>query len=177
MRKPSDFKKSIALMQGFQLVIYSIVGSVLYTYGGQVRPRLAGARTPSWADPLSLAQYTPSPALTMTNHKLAIASYAFALVTIIVSGIVAVNVRPLPLALLDLLGRLPASNELALTLSLALQVGAKFFYTQLFRNSSILTSDSWKAQLYWLAIIFSMYGVAFVIAELIPVRPFLSLSL
>ncbi|GAA5923084.1 hypothetical protein JCM3775_007431 [Rhodotorula graminis] len=117
MRKPSDFKKSIALMQGFQLIIYSVVGAVLYSYGGQ---------------------YTPSPALTMTKHKLAIASYAFALVTIIVSGIVAVN------------------------------VGAKFFYTQLFRNSSILTSDSWAAQLYWLAIIFSMYGVAFVIAELIP---------
>lgn len=108
MRKPSDFKKSIALMQGFQLVIYSIVGSVLYTYGGQVRPRLADARTPPSADLLSLAQYTPSPALTMTNHKLAIASYAFALVTIIVSGIVAVNVRLPPLALLDLLGSLPA---------------------------------------------------------------------
>lgn len=93
MRKPSDFKKSIALMQGFQLIIYSIVGAVLYSYGGQVRRRLAGARTPSQADLLFLLQYTPSPALTMTNHKLAIASYAFALVTIIVSGIVAVNVR------------------------------------------------------------------------------------
>ncbi|BGP43404.1 hypothetical protein JCM10449v2_007439 [Rhodotorula kratochvilovae] len=117
MKRPEDFKKSIALMQGFQLVIYSIVGSVLYSYGGQ---------------------YTPSPALTMTEHKLAIASYAFALVTIIVSGIVAVN------------------------------VGAKFFYTVLFRNSPLLTSSSWTAQGAWLAIIFAMYGVAFILAELIP---------
>ncbi|GJN93988.1 hypothetical protein Rhopal_007051-T1 [Rhodotorula paludigena] len=117
MKKPKDFRKSIALMQVLQLIVYSVVGGVLYTYGGQ---------------------YTPSPALTMTKRTLAIISYAFALVTIIVSGIVAVN------------------------------VGAKFFYTELFRNSPMLTSNSWKAQGAWLAIIGTIYTVAFIIAELIP---------
>jgi len=93
MRKPKDFRKSIALMQGFQLVVYSIVGGVLYSYGGQVSALQAHPHVlKRLTAPLS--QYTPSPALTMTEHKLAIASYAFALVTIIVSGIVAVNVRP-----------------------------------------------------------------------------------
>jgi amino acid permease len=37
MKKPEDFKKSLLLMQAVQLVIYSIVGATLYSYGGQVR--------------------------------------------------------------------------------------------------------------------------------------------
>ncbi|BGP13483.1 hypothetical protein JCM10213v2_001403 [Rhodosporidiobolus nylandii] len=117
MKRPEDFKKSIILMQAIQLVIYSIVGGVIYSYGGQ---------------------YTPSPALTMTDRTTAIISYAFALVTIIVSGIVAVN------------------------------VGAKFFYVQMFRDSPMLVSKSWKAQGAWIGIIVAMYAVGFVLAELIP---------
>jgi hypothetical protein len=37
MKKPEDFKKSVMLMQVTQLIIYSVVGGVLYSYGGQVR--------------------------------------------------------------------------------------------------------------------------------------------
>ncbi|GAA5988698.1 hypothetical protein JCM11641_006508 [Rhodosporidiobolus odoratus] len=117
MKRPQDFKKSIILMQAIQLVIYSVVGGVIYSYGGQ---------------------YTPSPALTMTPRTTAIISYAFALVTIIVSGIVAVN------------------------------VGAKFAYVAFFRNSPMLTSRSWKAQGAWVAIVCSMYIIGFILAELIP---------
>jgi hypothetical protein len=67
-----------------------------------------------------------------------IIAYAFALVTIIVSGIVAVN------------------------------VGAKYTYVALFRNSPMLTSRSWKAQGAWLAIIAGAWIIGFVLAELIP---------
>ncbi|GAA6044098.1 hypothetical protein JCM8097_008434 [Rhodosporidiobolus ruineniae] len=117
MKKPQDFKKSIAIMQIGQLVFYSVVGAVLYSYGGQ---------------------YTPSPALTMTRHKFAVISYAFALVTIIVSGIVAVN------------------------------VGAKFAYVSFFRGSPLLVSRGWKAQGAWVGIVAAMYAIGFVLAELIP---------
>jgi hypothetical protein len=37
MKKPEDFKKGVMLMQVSQLIIYSVVGGVLYSYGGQVR--------------------------------------------------------------------------------------------------------------------------------------------
>ncbi|GAA6022596.1 hypothetical protein JCM10207_003918 [Rhodosporidiobolus poonsookiae] len=117
MKRPEDFKKSIFMMQTFQLVIYTIVGAVVYSYTGQ---------------------YVTSPALTVTAPTLRITAYGFALVTIIVSGIVAVN------------------------------VGAKYFYVSLFRNTPILTSKSWKAQSYWLAILAAIWVFAFVIAELIP---------
>ncbi|GAA6039393.1 hypothetical protein JCM8097_002834 [Rhodosporidiobolus ruineniae] len=117
MKRPEAFKKSLAIVQLLQLVIYSVVGAVLYHYGGQ---------------------YTPSPALTMTTHKIAVISYAFALVTILASGVVAVN------------------------------VGAKYAYVTLLRDSPLLTSRGWKAQGTWIGIIAVMYAVGFVIAELVP---------
>ncbi|GAA5843755.1 hypothetical protein JCM11251_006797, partial [Rhodosporidiobolus azoricus] len=117
MKKPQDFKKSIFIMQGTQLIFYSVVGAVLYRYGGQ---------------------YTTSPALTMTHGAIRIVAYAFALVTIVVSGIVAVN------------------------------VGAKFAYVAFFRNSPVLTSRGWDAQLWWISIIATMWIIGWVLAELIP---------
>ncbi|GAA5903552.1 hypothetical protein JCM6882_002982 [Rhodosporidiobolus microsporus] len=117
MKKPEQFKKSIFIMQGTQLIFYSVVGAVLYSYGGQ---------------------YTTSPALTMTHGAIRIVAYAFALVTIVVSGIVAVN------------------------------VGAKYAYVTLFRGSPILTSRGWKAQGCWIGIIAGMWLIGWVLAELIP---------
>ncbi|POY73092.1 hypothetical protein BMF94_3930 [Rhodotorula taiwanensis] len=117
MKRPNDFKKSMLLSQAISLVIYTIVGAVCYRYAGQ---------------------YVTSPALSMTTRKVEIVAYAFAFVTIIVSGIVAAN------------------------------VGAKYLYTSLFRHSPLLTSKSWKAQGAWLAIIAVVWSVGFVLAELIP---------
>ncbi|TKA51779.1 hypothetical protein B0A53_05465 [Rhodotorula sp. CCFEE 5036] len=117
MKRPNDFKKSMLLSQGISLVIYTVVGAVCYRYAGQ---------------------YVTSPALSMTSRTVECVAYAFALVTIIVSGIVAAN------------------------------VGAKYLYTSLFRHSPLLTSKSWKAQGAWLAIIFSVWLAGFVFAELIP---------
>jgi amino acid permease len=68
MKAPKDFRKSFVIVQGLQLFLYSLVGSLVYVFGGQ---------------------YTTSPALTMTTRPLAIAAYSFALVTIIISGVVA----------------------------------------------------------------------------------------
>lgn len=56
-------------------------------------------------------QYVTSPALTMTHKPVRITAYAFGLVTILISGVVAVN------------------------------VGAKYAYMTLFRHSPILTSE------------------------------------
>jgi len=68
MKAPKDFRKSFVIVQGLQLFLYSLVGSLVYVFGGQ---------------------YTTSPALTMTTRPLAITAYAFGLVTIIISGVVA----------------------------------------------------------------------------------------
>jgi amino acid permease len=68
MKAPKDFRKSFVIVQGLQLFLYSLVGSLVYVFGGQ---------------------YTTSPALTMTTRPLAITAYSFALVTIIISGVVA----------------------------------------------------------------------------------------
>lgn len=68
MKQPKDFRKSFVIVQGLQLFLYSLVGSLVYVFGGQ---------------------YTTSPALTMTRHPVSTIAYAFALVTIIISGVVA----------------------------------------------------------------------------------------
>lgn len=117
MKRPADFKKSFVIVQGAQIVLYTLVGALIYAFGGQ---------------------YTTSPALTMTTRKLVIASYSLALVTIILSGVIAVN------------------------------VGAKWMYVTVFRKSHILTSNGWRAQLYWVAIVVGMWVIGFVVAELIP---------
>ena len=48
------------------------------------------------------------------------------------------------------------------------QTGAKQIYVELFRKSSLLASKRLKSKIYWLLIIFSIWMIAFVIAELIP---------
>lgn len=117
MKKPEDFKKSYALVQIGSIIVYVLVGSLIYVFGGQ---------------------YTTSPALTMTSHPVSTTAYALAYVTIIVSGVVAVN------------------------------VGAKLLYVMLLRDSPLLTSGSWKAQLWWVGIVLGMWIVGWVLAELIP---------
>ncbi|KAI5455497.1 hypothetical protein NCC49_000305 [Naganishia albida] len=117
MKNPNDFKKSYALVQVGSVVVYVLIGSLVYVYGGQ---------------------YTTSPALTMTSHPVATTAYALAYVTIIVSGVVAVN------------------------------VGAKLLYVMWLRDSPLLTSGSWKAQFWWVGIVIGMWIVGWVLAELIP---------
>lgn len=117
MKSPKDFRKSFIIVQGSQTFLYSLVGSLVYVFGGQ---------------------YTTSPALTMTTKTVHIIAYSFALVTIIISGVVAVN------------------------------IGAKYMYVTLFRKSAILTSNGWRAQFYWVGIVVSMWILGFIVAELIP---------
>ncbi|GAA5863281.1 hypothetical protein JCM8547_002887 [Rhodosporidiobolus lusitaniae] len=117
MREPRKFTRSILIMQSTQLIIYSIVGGVVYSYGGQ---------------------YVTSPALSMIPRTPRIVAYAFALVTIIVSGVVAVN------------------------------VGAKYAFVAIFRDTPILTSKGFKAKASWTLILVGMWVVGFVLAELIP---------
>jgi hypothetical protein len=83
-------------------------------------------------------QYTTSPALTMTSTPVHITSYSIALVTIMVSGILGAN------------------------------VGAKYLYVTWLRNSELLTSKSWKAQLAWMGMVSFVWIVGFIVAELIP---------
>ena len=117
MKAPKDFRKSFVIVQGLQLFLYSLVGSLVYVFGGQ---------------------YTTSPALTMTTRPLAITAYSFALVTIIISGVVAVN------------------------------IGAKYFYVTQLRGTRLLTSGGWKAQFIWVGIVCGMWILGFIFAELIP---------
>ncbi|WWC86580.1 uncharacterized protein L201_001457 [Kwoniella dendrophila CBS 6074] len=117
MKKPNDFKKSFLITQALGIVVYCIVGATIYAFGGQ---------------------YVTSPAFTMTAKPVRITAYAFALVTILISGIVGLN------------------------------VGAKYLYVNTFRKSSLLTSKGLKARLAWVLIVFVMWIAAFVLAEVIP---------
>lgn len=83
-------------------------------------------------------QYTTSPALTMTSKALSTTSYSIALITIMVSGILGAN------------------------------VGAKYLYVSSLRNSDLLTSKSWRAQLVWMGMVAFVWIVGFLVAELIP---------
>lgn len=83
-------------------------------------------------------QYTVSPALTMTNSPVRITAYSISLITIMVSGILGAN------------------------------VGAKYLYVTFLRNSELLTSKSFKAQMYWMACVAFVWVVGFLVAELLP---------
>lgn len=83
-------------------------------------------------------QYTVSPALTMTNKAVRITAYSISLITIMVSGILGAN------------------------------VGAKYLYVTILRQSSLLTSKSLKAQMAWMAMVAFVWIVGFLVAELIP---------
>ncbi|WVR04882.1 hypothetical protein IAU60_001894 [Kwoniella sp. DSM 27419] len=117
MKNPNDFKKSFLITQGLGAVVYCITGATVYAFGGQ---------------------YVTSPALTMTTKPVRITAYAFALVTIMISGIVGVN------------------------------VGAKYLYIIAFRKSKLLTSKNIRAKLGWIGLVAFMWTAAFVLAELIP---------
>ncbi|OCF40859.1 hypothetical protein I317_05309 [Kwoniella heveanensis CBS 569] len=117
MRNPNDFKKSFGITQGLGAIVYCIVGATVYVFGGQ---------------------YTASPALTMTTKPVRITAYAFALVTIMISGVVGAN------------------------------VGAKYLYIVTFRKSKLLTSNNIRAKLGWIGLVTFVWTAAFVLAELIP---------
>ncbi|KAL1406657.1 hypothetical protein Q8F55_008363 [Vanrija albida] len=117
MKKPNDFKKSFAMSQIVATISYIVVGTVIYCYGGD---------------------YTTSPAIGMLDHKLGIAAYAIAMVTIMVSGILGAN------------------------------VGIKYIYVTTLRNSPLLTSKSLKAQMYWMLMVAIMWIAGFILSELIP---------
>jgi hypothetical protein len=95
----------------------TIQGTLVYVFGGQ---------------------YVTSPAFTMLSHTLTIVAYAFALVTIIISGILAAN------------------------------IGAKYLYVHTLRDSPLLTSNGWKARFIWIGIVSLVWGVAFLVSQLIP---------
>ncbi|KAL0241923.1 hypothetical protein I308_106097 [Cryptococcus tetragattii IND107] len=100
-----------------RILSYTVVGATIYAFGGQ---------------------YVTSPALTMTTRPVRITAYSIALVTIMISGIIAVN------------------------------VGAKCLYIVVFRRKDLLTSPSIKARLSWVGLVAFMWTVGFIIAELIP---------
>lgn len=89
MKRPQDFKKSFIIVQGLGILSYTVVGATIYAFGGQ---------------------YVTSPALSMTTRPVRITAYSIALVTIMISGIIAVN------------------------------VGAKYLYIVVFRRKDLLTS-------------------------------------
>lgn len=71
MKRPQGFKKSFIIVQGLGILSYTVVGATIYTFGGQ---------------------YVTTPGLTMTTRPVRITAYSIALVTIMISGIISVNV-------------------------------------------------------------------------------------
>ncbi|KAJ1031296.1 hypothetical protein NDA18_002513 [Ustilago nuda] len=65
MRKPTDFKKSLSLLVGVQLVLYLLVGGVIYN---------------------NLGQYTTSPSLNSLSYTTSRIAYGLALPTILIAG-------------------------------------------------------------------------------------------
>lgn len=117
MKRPQDFKKSFAFSMSLGVVMQGVIGATIYSFTGQ---------------------YTTSPALTVVGHKFQIAAYSIAMVTIIISGVVAVN------------------------------VGVKYLYVNLLRNSPLLTSMGWRARLIWVGIIVAYWTVGFIVSMLVP---------
>lgn len=74
----------------------------------------------------------------MLSRTLTIVSYSFALVTIIISGVIAAN------------------------------IGAKYLYVHSLRDSHLLTSSSWKAHFIWIGVVSAIWTVAFLISQLVP---------
>jgi hypothetical protein len=117
MKKPNDFKKSFLMVQGIGITAYCVVGATIYSFGGQ---------------------YVTSPAFTMTSRTVTIVAYALAFVTIMISGVLAVN------------------------------VGAKYCYVTLLRDSPLLTSGGWRAQAVWIALVAMHWFVGFIVSQLVP---------
>ncbi|KAI0031432.1 transmembrane amino acid transporter protein-domain-containing protein [Vararia minispora EC-137] len=117
MREPADFKYSLGLVQVIATIVYVIVGATIYSFGGQ---------------------YVTSPSLTMTSRPVRITAYAIALISIVISGVV------------------------------ASYVGAKFIFMTLFRGSDRLTSSSRSTWAAWILICACIWTVGWLIAELIP---------
>lgn len=117
MRKPNDFKKSFLINQGMGTVAYMIVGATIYAFGGQ---------------------YVTSPAFTMASRPVYLVAYSLALVTIILSGILAVN------------------------------IGAKYLYVGTLRDSPLLTSGGWKAHFIWMGMVSLLWAVGFIVSQLVP---------
>lgn len=65
MRKPTDFRKSLFVLVGVQLVLYLIVGGVIYN---------------------NLGQYTTSPSLNSLSYTMSRIAYGLALPTILIAG-------------------------------------------------------------------------------------------
>lgn len=74
----------------------------------------------------------------MLSRTLTIVSYSFALVTIIISGVIAAN------------------------------IGAKYLYVHSLRDSPLLTSNGWKAHFIWIGVVSTIWVVAFLISQLVP---------
>lgn len=117
MKRPQDFKKSFAFSMSLGVIMQGVLGATIYSFTGQ---------------------YTTSPALSVTGRKFIIAGYSIAMVTIIISGVVAVN------------------------------VGVKYLYVNLLRNSPLLTSKGWRARMVWFGLLMVYWVVGFIVAELIP---------
>lgn len=117
MKRPQDFKKSFAFSMSLGVIMQGVLGATIYSFTGQ---------------------YTTSPALSVVGRKFQIAAYSLAMVTIIISGVVAVN------------------------------VGVKYLYVNLLRNSPLLTSKGWRARGVWLVLLCAYWTVGFIVAELIP---------
>lgn len=117
MKRPQDFKKSFAFSMSLGVIMQGVIGATIYSFTGQ---------------------YTTSPALSVVGRKWQISAYAIAMVTIVISGVVAVN------------------------------VGVKYLYINLLRDSPLLTSKGWKSRSIWIGLIFAYWTVGFIVAELIP---------
>ncbi|ORX41300.1 transmembrane amino acid transporter protein-domain-containing protein [Kockovaella imperatae] len=117
MHTPKDYKKSIFVYQLVSLVVYLLTGALIYVFGGQ---------------------YTTSPAMGMTTRPVQIVGYVFALITILISGVVGTN------------------------------IGTKHLYVSLLRNSHLLTSGGWRAQGFWILCVLFMWILGFILSQLIP---------
>ncbi|OCF30529.1 hypothetical protein I317_03293 [Kwoniella heveanensis CBS 569] len=117
MKNPNDFKKSFAFVQFAGFIMYITIGAGIYVAGGQ---------------------YVTSPAFSMTQRPVQIAAWSVALVTLMISGILVVN------------------------------VAAKYLYVNSLRSSPLLTSKGLRARLIWVGFVSAIWIAGFVVCQLIP---------
>lgn len=118
LRQPTDFPKSLALLQTICVTAYVVVAVVIYAFAG------AGVK---------------SPALSSTGPVIRKISYAIAVPTIVVAGVVNAHVC------------------------------VKNIYVRMWRGTDVMHQSDIRGLGSWYALCFGTYVLAFIIAEVIPV--------
>ena len=118
LKDPKEFNKSIWLLGGIEIVIYTLTGAIIYAFAGQ---------------------NVASPALASTSGVIPKVAYGIALPVIFISG------------------------------SINTTTAARFIYDSKYQHTRHQYINTVKGNIVWVALIFVITALAFVLGEVIPI--------